>query len=228
MPIEAEKDSKKTLSPSITIAFPRPDERRLSVSSQSSDKRRGSILSLWKHGKDKDGNHHLHSGHEGEDWDAVSATSGTPPASPRLTDDRGDRRGSILSIWRQGKDREGRTVMHSGEEHDEIIVPLDVNGQPMVVEKKEKEVPERERVGSILSIWSQGKDKDGKTVIHSGEEHEGPIEVPVEKVESPKPRGQDRRGSVLSMWSEDKRDTQDRPAPVALKTHDEDEAMEKV
>jgi hypothetical protein len=225
LPVEVDKDGKKLLSPSIAVAFSRPDDRRLSMSSQNSDKRRGSILSLWKTGKDKDGNDHIHSGHEGEDWgDAVSTTSATPPASPRLTDDRGDRRGSILSIWKQGKDRDGNIVIHSGEEHDQIIVPLDENGQPIpAVAKKEKEVPERERVGSILSIWSHGKDKDGKTVIHSGEEYEGPIELPLEKVESPKIRGQERRGSVLSMWSEDKRDTQDRPAPVVMKVHDEED-----
>jgi len=117
-------------------------------------------------------------------------------------------------------------VIHSGEEHDEIIIPLDESGQPIPVAKKE--VPERERVGSILSIWSQGKDKDGKIVIHSGEEHEGPIEVPLEKVDSPKMKGQERRGSVLSMWTEDKRDTQDRPAPVALKAHDEEEEEAKL
>jgi hypothetical protein len=220
-PLEKEKSAKKLRSPSIALAFSRPDDRRLSMSSENSDKRRGSILSLWKTGKDKDGRDHVHSGHEGEDWgDAISATSGTPPASPRL-DDRGDRRGSILSIWKQGKDRDGKTVIHSGEEHDEIIIPLDEHGQP--IPPPVKEVPERERVGSILSIWNQGKDKEGKIVIHSGEEHDGVIEYPVEKVESPKMRGQERRGSVLSMWTEDKRDTQDRPAPVVLKIHDEDD-----
>ncbi|KAG0650245.1 hypothetical protein D0Z07_2926 [Hyphodiscus hymeniophilus] len=229
LPLETDKDGKKLLTPSMAIAFSRPDERRLSMGSQNSEKRRGSILSLWKTGKDSQGNDHVHAGHEGEDWgDAVSTTSGTPPASPRLTtDDRGDRRGSILSIWRQGKDREGRTVMHSGEELDEVIVPLDSHGQPIVVEKKEA-APEQvgqEKVGSILSIWSQGKDKDGKTVIHSGEEHEGPIETPVEKIESPKMKGQERRGSVLSMWTEDTRDAQDRPAPVVLKVHDEEEEL---
>jgi hypothetical protein len=37
-------------------------------------------------------------------------------------------------------------------------------------------------------------------------------------------RGQERRGSILSMWTEEKgRDTQDKPAPVGLKAHEEDE-----
>jgi hypothetical protein len=221
LPVEVDKDGKKLLSPSIAVAFARHDDRRLSMSSQNSDKRRGSILSLWKTGKDKDGKDHIHSGHEGEDWaDAVSNTSGTPPASPR-PDERGDRRGSILSIWKQGKDREGHTVIHSGEEHDEIIVPLDEKGEP--IQAPAKEIPQRERVGSILSIWSQGKDKEGKIVIHSGDEHEGDINPLIEKPESPKMRGQERRGSILSMWTEEKRDTQDRPAPVVLKAHDEDE-----
>lgn len=227
LPIEHDKDGKKLLSPNVTTVF--GEERRMSLTSQNSDKRRGSILSLWRPGKDKDGKDHLHSGHEGDDWveavEAVSNGSATPPASPNLNAMRADRRGSILSIWRQGKDREGRLVMHSGEELDAIVTPLDEHGKPVAPEKKKvEEVPERERVGSILSIWSQGKDKDGKTVIHSGEEHDGVIEIPVpQKVESPKMRGKERRGSVLSMWSEDRRDTQDRPAPVVLKVHEEDE-----
>lgn len=217
--------NKKLLSPSISIAFSRPDDRRLSMSSQNSDKRRGSILSLWKTGKDKAGNDQVHSGHEGEDWgDAVSNTSGSAPNSPRL-DNRGDRRGSILSIWKQGKDRDGHTVIHSGEEHDEIIIPLDENGEPLEATATNVEkVQERERHGSILSIWTQGKDKDGKTVIHSGEEHDGEIALPVEKVDSPRMRGQERRGSILSMWTEEKgRDTQDKPAQVVLNAHDEEE-----
>jgi len=227
LPVEVtkEKDNRRLLSPSISIAFNRPDDRRLSMSSQNSDKRRGSILSLWKTGKDKEGKEMVHSGHEGEDWgDAISNTSGSAPASPRL-DDRGDRRGSILSIWKQGKDRDGHIVIHSGEEHDEIVVPLDENGQPLeATPANVKELQQRERHGSILSIWSQGKDKEGRTVIHSGEEHDGEIALPVEKPDSPKMRGQERRGSILSMWSEEKgRDTQDKPAVVGLKAHEEDE-----
>ena len=224
-----DKDGKRiSSSPTIAIVF---DERRLSMSEQNSDRRRGSILSLWKTGKDKDGNDHIHSGHEGEDWvDAVSQTSGSAPNSPRLLDEtnaRGDRRGSILSIWKQGRDRDGHTVIHSGEEHDEIIIPLDEHGVPIelpAAKDKDAQAEKEMRVGSILSIWSQGKDKEGKTVIHSGEEHDGALEVPAEKtLESPKMRGQERRGSVLSMWSEDKRDAQERPAPVALKVFTEDD-----
>lgn len=227
-----DKDGKRiSNTPSIAIAFAKPDERRLSMSSQNNDRRRGSILSLWKAGKDKDGNDHIHSGHEGEDWvDAISQTSGSAPNSPRLLDDintRGDRRGSILSIWKQGTDRDGHTVIHSGEEHDEIIIPLDEHGAPIelpAAKDKDAQAEKEERMGSILSIWSQGKDKEGKTVIHSGEEHDGALEVPAEKtLESPKMRGQERRGSVLSMWSEDKRDAQERPAPVALKVFTEDD-----
>ena len=228
----------KLLSPSIAIAFSRPDERRLSMSSQNSDKRRrGSILSLWKTGRDREGNETVHAGGhdhgdveegegEGADWaDAVSNTSGSAPGSPRLAvDTRGDRRGSILSIWKQGKDRDGHTVIHSGEEHDEIVIPLDADGQPLeATPANVREVQERERHGSILSIWAQGKDKEGRTVIHSGEEHDGEIALPVEKVESPKMRGQERRGSILSMWTEERGiDTQDKPAPVFLTAHDEE------
>lgn len=233
MPVAAEE--RRAPGPSLGSVFARNDERRLSMSSQNSDKRRGSILSLWKTGKDKDGRDHVHSGHEGEDWvDAISNTSGSMPSSPRLAerhlsvtrlDDPRDRRGSILSIWKQGKDRDGNMVIHSGEEHDVAVVPVNLNGMPIEEEPKMPKTPppQRERVGSILSIWSQGKDKDGKTVIHSGDEHEGPIEVTVEKMESPRLRGTERRGSILSMWAEEKQpDTQDKPAPVFLTPHYED------
>jgi hypothetical protein len=63
---------------------------------------------------------------------------------------------------------------------------------------------ERERHGSILSIWTQGKDKDGRNVILSGEEHDGIVEILAEKVVSPTNKDQERRGSILNLWTRGK------------------------
>jgi hypothetical protein len=211
----------------------KPDEKRLSMSSQNSDRRRrGSILSLWKTGKDREGRPLVHSGDEdGVDGleTAVSADGGSPPSSPRVFDDRrSERRGSVLSMWKKGTDQEGRSIIHCGEEHDEEDnEEVAVVGEPLsrvvsttstVSRGRERE---RERHGSILSIWSQGKDKEGKNVILSGEEHDG--EIPVVKVGSPLMRGQERLGSVLSIWTEGKERDGMTPAPVMLKVEEEEE-----
>ena len=208
------------------VAFPRPDEKRLSMSSQHSDRRRhGSILSLWKTGMDREGRHLVHSGDDGAALDSAASAdgwslSGSAPASPRILDDRAERRGSVLSIWKKGTDREGRSVIHSGEEHDEDEEAV---GEPLspVMSRTSSRGRERERHGSILSIWSQGKDKEGKHVILSGEEHDG--EIPVVKVGSPVMRGQERLGSVLSIWTEGKERDGVTPAPVVLKVEEQEE-----
>jgi hypothetical protein len=110
------------------------------------------------------------------------------------------------------------SVVHSGEEHDEVIgKPLENVASATSSNGKGRE---RERHGSILCIWTQGKDKDGKNVIFSGEEHDGVIEVPVEKVVSLPNKGQERRGSVLSMWTQGK--DKDR-RPVILSGFEEDD-----
>lgn len=221
-----EADSRK----SITF-----DERRLSMSVPNDDKRLGSILSLWKSGKDKDGNDHIHAGHEGDDWDtttAVSVNDSLPesvPTSPSLgsREARDDRRGSILSIWKQGKDRSGNAVIHSGEAHDPDMEVSD-DGAPLEkvvssTSSKGKSREGSERHGSILSIWSQGKDKNGNAMILSGEQPDEVVPVPVEiKVESP--RGQERRGSILSLWTEGReRDEYERPGKVILSKFDEED-----
>jgi hypothetical protein len=97
--------------------------------------RRGSILSLWSAGKDKDGKHILkHDDHEvkNDDESAISDGLASPngsrsgslsiPGSRRGTNDRSnskgaDRRPSILGMWSTGKDEEGNVVMlHDDEE----------------------------------------------------------------------------------------------------------------
>lgn len=103
--------------------------------SASGAPRRGSVLSIWSTGKDKHGRHVLaHDDHEGSDLEDESAIArddsekaeseqGDPDILKMLNRDRkgsnagSDRRGSILSMWSQGKDEKGRSVMlHDDEE----------------------------------------------------------------------------------------------------------------
>jgi hypothetical protein len=164
------------------------------MSSENSDKRRGSILSLWKTGKDVNGKHHVHSGH-GEDWEEVIDPEDIEPGSEGLlVTDSGDRRGSVLHYVAM-EEPEGGFVEQTPPKNDSTKSPFSIS----------KETEKGERQGSVLSIWRHGKDKDGISVIKSGEEHEGPIVLEVEKIgEVEKPRGQERRGSVLSMWTQGK------------------------
>ncbi|CZR62811.1 uncharacterized protein PAC_12708 [Phialocephala subalpina] len=98
--------------------------------------RRGSILSVWSAGKDKKGRDVLaHDDHEGsdedesaiarEDSEKAESINGDPAllADMQRRERRGtggsgsDRRGSILSLWSQGKDEKGRPIMfHDDEE----------------------------------------------------------------------------------------------------------------
>ncbi|TVY84496.1 hypothetical protein LSUE1_G002451 [Lachnellula suecica] len=80
--------------------------------SNPTSERRGSILSLWSSGKDKDGKHVLHhDDHDDvvivEDGDAVEKEQTSPTLSPIE-----NRRGSILSMWKAGKDEKGRSIIH--------------------------------------------------------------------------------------------------------------------
>lgn len=82
-----------------------------------------------------------------------------------------ERRGSILSLFQHGKDKKGRDVLHSGEgnpeEWDREPVAAAIERTPSVENGKDMGMP-RERRGSILSMWTWGKDKSGRDVIHSG------------------------------------------------------------
>jgi len=84
--------------------------------------RRGSILSLWKGGKDKDGKDILHHNDEIDDDEAIASDNGeeltkTTSQDKRLSASLTERRGSILSMWKPGKDEHGRdSINHDDEE----------------------------------------------------------------------------------------------------------------
>jgi len=76
---------------------------------------------------------------------------------------------------------------------------------PSTVKAITSSSPPGERHGSILSLWSHGKDKKGKDVLHSGDpvhEWSGQDDsgTPIRK----KSRGMDRRGSILSVFEKGK------------------------
>lgn len=74
-----------------------------------------------------------------------------------------ERRGSILSMWTGGKDKDGKDILsHNDEEssssEEEPLkeeVPAAQEEQPVV----------HERRGSILSLWTGGKDENGRPII---------------------------------------------------------------
>ncbi|KAH8752733.1 hypothetical protein F5882DRAFT_385815 [Hyaloscypha sp. PMI_1271] len=97
-----------------------------------------------------------------------SATS--PKKKNFMTAGGQPRRGSILSMWEGGKDKDGRDILahddHSDEEEESV-------GSPMSNEEEQgKASLERERRGSILSIWRKGKDEHGNhAIVHDDEEY---------------------------------------------------------
>lgn len=208
--IKLDEDGKVLpLSPSITIAFAKPDERRLSLLSENSDKRRGSVLSLWKAGKDSRGKDQIHSGHgDGEDddhdWEVLTDDDASSPASPRL-DDRG-----VFHEIAIGEPVEPVVLEASPRLDDRGVFHELAIGEPLEqvlsTTSDDKGPQERERHGSILSIWSNRKSRDGKNVILSGFEPDLAVEEPTpdEKVVIPAKRGHEKTGSILSMWSDEK------------------------
>lgn len=90
------------------------------------------------------------------------------------TETRTERRGSVLSLWRGGKDASGRSILiHDGDQHNEVF-EADKDGAPLVKMTSKELARERrlsERRGSILSVWSTGKDDQGRDIIiHDDEE----------------------------------------------------------
>lgn len=87
------------------------------TSSSPPSERHGSILSLWTHGKDKDGKDALHSGEPAHKWGNGDEVF---DGEEVIVERRGskskvmDRRGSILSVFEKGKDEKGRDVIISG------------------------------------------------------------------------------------------------------------------
>jgi len=87
------------------------------------------------------------------------------PASTSPKSSSAPRRGSILSMWQGGKDKNGKDIL-AHDDHD-ISDEEESVGSP--VTEPEKQV--RERRGSILSIWKKGKDEHGNdAIVHDDEE----------------------------------------------------------
>ncbi|KAK2624880.1 hypothetical protein QTJ16_006073 [Diplocarpon rosae] len=95
------------------------------------------------------------------------------------------RRGSVLSVWRGGKDSRGRDVLvHDGSSDEDADAGADEEavrsddgkgqgeGQGQGQGRRgSKSSRGRDRRGSILSLWSNGKDAEGRNVvIHDDEE----------------------------------------------------------
>jgi hypothetical protein len=101
-------------------------------------------------------------------WQKIDSYPSTKPLEPGSPSRFRDRRGSILSLFRHGKDKDGRDVLHSDEPdeytQDNATAAAAIERPPSVEDK-----PMRgDRRGSILSMWTWGKDKSGRDVIHSG------------------------------------------------------------
>ena len=105
-------------------------------------------------------------------WHKIDSYPSTkPPESSSPTRSRSERRGSILSLFKHGKDKNGRDVLHSGDADDwsreNAAAAAAAAAAQVETPQPDKEMP-RDRRGSILSMWTWGKDKAGRDVIHSG------------------------------------------------------------
>jgi len=92
-------------------AYPsvKPKDRTTSSGSEGRE-RHGSILSLFQHGKNKEGKSVLHSGESTDDWggDDLKRTISAKSTSSYKGQER---RGSVLSMWGKGKDDRGRDIL---------------------------------------------------------------------------------------------------------------------
>lgn len=92
-------------------------------------------------------------------WQKLDSSS--KPAEPLKSSPR---QGSILSLFVPGKDKDGRDVLHPGNgDSPEQSTETDAHLEPPLSSK----VSDRTRCGSILSMWTQGKDEEGRDIIHS-------------------------------------------------------------
>jgi hypothetical protein len=72
-----------------------------------------------------------------------------------------------LSLWSSGKDKDGKHILHHDDDDDVVVVE---DGR--VTEKGETSPtlsptsPRDTRRGSILSMWTPGKDEKGRSIIH--------------------------------------------------------------
>lgn len=95
--------------------------------------------------------------------------------SPKKTG--GPRRGSVLSVWKSGKDKDGNDILvHDGsseDEDDEEAIKDDKSQDGVELTKTISGTGSKgqDRRGSILSLWSGGKDANGRAIImHDDEE----------------------------------------------------------
>lgn len=92
--------------------------------SVSPRERRGSILSLWTHGKDHDGHAVLHSDDHGVWVEEVKEAKRLKDMEEEASETKEEaiQKGSILSMWKKGKDENGKDVILSGDlDEDEVL-----------------------------------------------------------------------------------------------------------
>jgi len=97
---------------------------------------------------------------------ASSVGSAGSPTSPSFlaVNPRGERRGSILSLWAAGTDSTGQAILHS-DDHGDWVEEVQANKLQDISETKEQ----AQKRGSILSMWKKGKDENGRNIILSGD-----------------------------------------------------------
>lgn len=86
-----------------------------------------------------------------------------------------ERRGSVLSIWKAGKDKNGRSILSqdggSKADFNEEVIERDASPEALSPKLSPRERRLSDRRGSILSIWSNGKDEKGRDIMaHDDEE----------------------------------------------------------
>lgn len=103
-------------------------------------------------------------------WTKIDSYPSSRPAEEASPSRSRERRGSVLSLFQHSKDKNGRDVLHSGDgdPEDWSAGSGAEQAEQAELERTPSNKTPRERHGSILSIWTWGKDKFGKDVIHSG------------------------------------------------------------
>jgi len=164
----------------VTPGYPTVKPKTPSGSFSSDGEKRGSILSLWSHGKDAKGNDVLHSGENVEHWD------GNADEIQRLAAEKEAEKQRVkLEKLQRVKEMEAQADRMREEadklraearelDKEDIVVVSDVQVQRRSFDKGLSPTTSRDsrersdRKGSVLGIWKGGKDEFGNDVIHSG------------------------------------------------------------
>lgn len=110
----------------------------------------------------------LFNGHT-ESYPSIAQKPASPTSPGFLTaGSPRERRGSILSLWVTGKDKDGQAVLHS-DDHEDWAEEVKENERLSEISETKEEAIKR---GSILSLWKKGKDENGKNIILSGDHTE--------------------------------------------------------